>query len=35
MELEIGQKVTIIIGKETPLGFVVLIEESKRIGIQE
>jgi len=25
MELEIGQKVTIIIGKETPLGFVVLI----------
>ncbi|MDB2556171.1 DNA-binding protein, partial [Flavobacteriaceae bacterium] len=29
MELEIGQKVTIIIGKETPLGFVVLIEESK------
>ena len=29
MELEIGQKVTIIIGKETPLGFVVLIEDSK------
>ena len=29
MELEIGQKVTIIIGKETPLGFVVLIQESK------
>ncbi len=28
MELEIGQKVTIIIGKETTLGFIVLIEES-------
>ena len=28
MELEIGQKVTIIIGKETSLGFIVLIEES-------
>ena len=28
MELEIGQKVTILIGKETSLGFVVLIEES-------
>ena len=29
MELEIGQKVTIIIGKETPLGFVVLISYIK------
>jgi len=28
MELEIGQKVSIIIGKETSLGFIVLIEES-------
>ena len=28
MELEIGQKVDIIIGKETMLGFIVLIEES-------
>ena len=28
MELEIGQKVTITIGKETSLGFIVLIEES-------
>ena len=28
IELEIGQKVTILIGKETSLGFVVLIEES-------
>ena len=28
MELEIGQKVTILIGKETSLGFIVLIEES-------
>jgi len=28
MELEIGQKVDIIIGKETTLGFIVLIEES-------
>jgi len=28
MELEIGQKVTITIGKETSLGFIVLIDES-------
>ena len=28
MEFEIGQKVSIIIGKETSLGFIVLIEES-------
>ncbi|MEN8856919.1 MAG: DNA-binding protein [Flavobacteriaceae bacterium] len=28
MELEIGQKVDIIVGKETMLGFIVLIEES-------
>jgi uncharacterized protein len=28
MKLEIGQKVSIIIGKETSLGFIVLIEES-------
>ncbi len=29
MELEIGQKVNLIIGIETPLGFTVLIEESE------
>lgn len=28
MELEIGQKVAIIVGKETTLGYIVLIEES-------
>ncbi len=28
MDLEVGQKVTIIVGKETDLGFIVLIEES-------
>ena len=28
MELEIGQKITITIGKETSLGFIVLIDES-------
>tara|TARA_B100000795_G_C22801849_1_gene442366 strand:+ start:1143 stop:1556 length:414 start_codon:yes stop_codon:yes gene_type:complete len=28
MDLEVGQKVAIIVGKETDLGFIVLIEES-------